>query len=98
MADYSEEKIAEYRAAIARMREAAPMETLQEEKARNIEDLALGDITEDFLIAHFLDMGDELGVDTRQGSIHYQDGDVYRQAVKSKRHNLTVELHRRCAG
>lgn len=83
MADYSEEKIAEYRAAIARMREAAPMETLQEEKARNIEDLALGDITEDFLIAHFLDMGDELGVDTRQGSIYWDAcmGSIIRTAM-----------------
>lgn len=71
MAKYSDEKIAEYREAIERMRDAAPLDLEQNEPVRNIDDLDLEDITEDFLIEHFLDMGDELEVDTRQGSIYW---------------------------
>ena len=37
---------------------------------RNIEDLSLDDITEEFLLDECIDMGDELEVDTRQGSIY----------------------------
>nr|DAH27216.1 MAG TPA: Baseplate J like protein [Caudoviricetes sp.] len=49
---------------------------------RNIEDLSLDDITEEFLLDECIDMGDELEVDTRQGSI-YRDaaaGHIIRAA------------------
>lgn len=49
---------------------------------RNIEDLSLDDITEEFLLDECIDMGDELEVDTRQGSI-YRDaaaGHILRTA------------------
>jgi len=49
---------------------------------RNIEDLSLEDITEEFLLEECISMGDELQVDTRQGSI-YRDaaaGHIIRAA------------------
>lgn len=83
MADDLNEKIGEYREALSRMRETAPMNLACNEPVRNIEDLSLEDITEDFLIEHFLDMGDELGVDTRQGSIYWDAcmGSIIRAKV-----------------
>lgn len=49
---------------------------------RNIEDLRLDDITEDFLREECIDMGDELEVDTRQGSIYRDaaEGHIIRSA------------------
>lgn len=49
---------------------------------RNIEDLSLDDITEEFLRDECVDMGDELGVDTRQGSIYRDasEGHIIRTA------------------
>lgn len=43
--------------------------------AVSIEDLKLEEITEDFLKDELIDMGAELGVDTRQGSIYRDAGD-----------------------
>lgn len=37
---------------------------------KNIADLNLDEITEEFLYEQCEDMGEELGVDTRQGSIY----------------------------
>lgn len=83
MAKYPEERLAGYRDALAGMRAAAPMELAQNEDVRNVEDLSLEDITEDFLLEHFLDMGDALGVDTRQGSIYWDAcmGSIIRTAM-----------------
>ena len=39
------------------------------DRIRNIEELSLDDITEEFLLEECIDMGDELNVDTRRGSI-----------------------------
>ncbi len=49
---------------------------------RNIEDLSLDDITEEFLLEECIDMGDDLNVDTRQGSIYRDaaDGHIIRTA------------------
>lgn len=49
---------------------------------RNIEDLSLSDITEEFLRDECIDMGDELEVDTRQGSIYRDaaEGHIIRTA------------------
>lgn len=52
------------------------------DRIRNIDDLSLDDITEEFLLEECIDMGDELNVDTRQGSI-YRDaaaGHIIRAA------------------
>ncbi len=50
--------------------------------ARNIEDLNLDEITEELLLDEAIDIGDELEVDTRQGSIYRDaaDGHVIRTA------------------
>lgn len=50
--------------------------------AKNIEDLEIGEITEEFLLDECIDMGDELGVDTNQGSIYRDaaDGHINRTA------------------
>ena len=42
---------------------------------RNIEDLAIDEITEETLLDQCIDMGDELGVDTNQGSIYRDASD-----------------------
>lgn len=85
MADitHSAELIGEYKASLAEMRRAAPIERVQSVSARNIEDLSLDDVTEDLLIEQFLDMGEELGVDTRQGSIYWDAcmGSIIRTAM-----------------
>lgn len=85
MADttYSAELIGEYKTALAEMRGAAPIERVQSASIRNIEDLSLDDVTEDLLIEQFLDMGEELGVDTRQGSIYWDAcmGSIIRTAM-----------------
>lgn len=49
---------------------------------RNIEDLAIDEITEETLLDQCIDMGDELGVDTNQGSIYRDasDGHIIRAA------------------
>ncbi|MDO4650432.1 MAG: baseplate J/gp47 family protein [Eubacteriales bacterium] len=49
---------------------------------RNIDELSLDDITEEFLRDECIDMGDELGVDTRQGSIYRDaaEGHIIRTA------------------
>lgn len=51
-------------------------------KIRNIEDLDLEDITEESLLMQAIEMGDELGVDTNQGSIYRDacDGHITRVA------------------
>ena len=71
MADAS--KIADYKEAIEKMKEAAQLEINRTEPVKNIEDLSLDDVTEDALIEQFFEMGEELGVDTRQyllGCLH----------------------------
>lgn len=81
MADAS--KMAEYKEAIEKMKEAAQLEINRTEPVKNIEDLSLDDITEDALIEQFFDMGEELGVDTRQGSIYWDAcmGSIIRTAM-----------------
>lgn len=71
MAKITEEQLAAYKEALAVMREAAVLETDAVLPIVNVEDLALEDITEEFLIEHFYAMGTAMGVDTRQGSIYW---------------------------
>ena len=51
-------------------------------KVRNIEDLKLEEIDEEFLLEKAIEMGDELEVDTRQGSLYRDaaDGHIIRAA------------------
>lgn len=71
MARITENQLAEYKKALEEMKENAVLEINETLPSVNIDDLALEDITEDFLIAHFYEMGTALGVDTRQGSIYW---------------------------
>lgn len=71
MAKITDEQLAAYREALAEMRENATLETNATLPIVNMEDLAMEDVTEDFLIEHFYEMGTALGVDTRQGSIYW---------------------------
>lgn len=81
MADAS--KIADYKEAIEKMKEAAQLEINRTEPVKNIEDLSLDDVTEDALIEQFFEMGEELGIDTRQGSIYWDAcmGSIIRTAM-----------------
>ena len=81
MADAS--KIADYKEAIEKMKEAAQLEINRTDPVKNIEDLSLDDVTEDALIEQFFEMGEELGVDTRQGSIYWDAcmGSIIRTAM-----------------
>ena len=56
MADAS--KIADYKEAIEKMKEAAQLEINRTEPVKNIEDLSLDDVTEDALIEQFFEMGE----------------------------------------
>jgi uncharacterized phage protein gp47/JayE len=94
MANFTEAKIAEYKEAIEKMREAAPLNISQAESKKNIEDLSLEDITEDLLIEQFLDMGAELGVDTRQGSIYWDAsmGSIIRTSMLLEQLSMVNEI------
>lgn len=71
MVDEKPAKMEPYKRALDEMREAAPLRSAQDKPIINIDDLKLDDVTDELLIDQFIEMGDELGVDTRQGSIYW---------------------------